>query len=455
MLVRIPTADASVGMFVEKIECSWWAHPFWRSRQILASNEQLAMLHQSGARYIVIDDEKGCTNNTSDASITDYDRGIRMAPPEALLHKSKLKYRPQIQLHQQTRQLSDNERRAEVAKARNVLKRSKKAVQDMFDNVRMGEAIQTRKMASMVNQLTASLDRDPTIILNMARLKTKDDYTYMHSVSVCALMVNLARTMRLDETLVREAGMAGLLHDVGKLVIPNEILLKPSKLDDAEFEIVRDHPMAGYKILAASTGVSAAALDVCLHHHEKMDGTGYPDKLNGDELNLLTRMASICDVYDAVTSKRAYNNPWTAAEALARMRSWHGHFDQMILRAFIVSLQILPVGTLVRLNNDHLGIVIGETASDYSLPKVRMFYSIASSSRTQNHDFDISRCRHCWQISGIEDPLDWGFNDWDHVQQEIMQVQIPGQSLAKSPGCKDGRSSPSNFAEQPSELING
>jgi HD-GYP domain-containing protein (c-di-GMP phosphodiesterase class II) len=432
MLVRIPAADATVGMFVEKIECSWWAHPFWRSRQILVSEEQLAMLHQSGAEFIVINAEKGSIGSKTRADIKE--RAGQSVVTQIVVPQQPTyeKCRPRAQPFIQTSRLSEKDRRAEVTKARNVLSRSKKAVRDMFDNARMGEAIQTRKMASMVNQLTASLDKDPTIILNMARLKTKDDYTYLHSVSVCALMINLARAMRLDETLVREAGMAGLLHDVGKLAIPNEILLKPSKLDDAEFQIVRDHPLAGYKILAASTGVSAAALDVCLHHHEKMDGTGYPDKLNGDELSLLTRMASICDVYDAITSQRAYNCPWTPSDALSRMQSWDGHFDQMILRSFIESLKIIPIGTLVRLTNDHLAVVTGETASDYSLPKVRIFYSIEKSSRTGPHDIEISRSRHCWKILSIEDPLDWGFDKWGQMQTEIIRQTAPSMNTSNA-----------------------
>lgn len=233
--------------------------------------------------------------------------------------------------------------------------------------------------------------------------------------------------MRLDETLVREAGMAGLLHDVGKLAIPNEILLKPTKLNDAEFEIVRDHPLAGYRILAASDGVSAAALDVCLHHHEKMDGSGYPDRLNGEELQLLTRMAAICDVYDAVTSQRSYNSPWTASEALAKMQSWRGHFDQIILRSFVESLGILPVGTLVRLSNEHLAIVIGESSADYSLPQLRMFYSLASSSEIPFYDLEISRSAHCWQISSVEDPRDWGFDDWPALELRLLAQGMHGE----------------------------
>lgn len=420
MLIKIPIENAAKGMFVHKIICSWWAHPFWRRQMMLQSEDQLVSLQQSGAKFIVIDDEKG-VGFPFCPSMNDRAETFMPADPKIRLTRAVSgTVNALTPTHRSRNNLTPSQRRAEIVKARGTLNRSKLAVMQMFGDARMGKAIQIRKMASMVNQLTASVDKDPAIILNMARLKTKDDYTYMHSVSVCALMINLARTMRLNEALVREAGMAGLLHDVGKIAIPNDILLKPTQLNDAEVQIVRDHPLAGYRILSASDGVSAAALDVCLHHHEKMDGSGYPDKLNGEELQLLTRMAAICDVYDAVTSQRSYNNPWAASDALAKMQSWRGHFDQIILRSFVESLGILPVGTLVRLTNDHLAIVKGETSADYSLPQLRIFYSVASSSETAFYDLEISRSAHSWQISSVEDPRDWGFDDWPSLQLRLL-----------------------------------
>lgn len=437
MLKKVPTDKALVGMYVHEIACSWWEHPFWRNRIVLQSDEQLRSLRESGAEYIIIDDEKGIG---VERAPQEQDLPANLPALEPVRHRARgtaPAARDFIPARIARSSLSPSQWRAEVTKARGTLNRSKLAVQKMFEDARMGKAIQIQKMVSVVNQLTASVDKDPAIILNMARLKTKDDYTYMHSVSVSALMINLARKMRLDEILVREAGMAGLLHDVGKLVIPNDILLKPERLSDEEFEIVRDHPLAGYKILAASKGVSAAALDVCLHHHEKMDGSGYPDKLNGEELQLLTRMAAICDVYDAVTSQRSYNNPWSASEALARMQSWRGHFDQMILRSFVESLSILPVGTLVRLTNDHLAIVAGETEAEYFSPQLRMFYSIQRRCEVPVHDLEISHSAQCWQISSIEEPYDWGFGDWPAMQARLLSAKgAPSQRTGIAPRCQ-------------------
>ncbi|MEH6789410.1 HD-GYP domain-containing protein [Parasphingorhabdus sp.] len=290
---------------------------------------------------------------------------------------------------------------------------------NLFADARMGNAIKSDKMAPLVEQIASSVTIDPTIILNIARLKTKDEYTYLHSVAVCALMVNLARKMGMAESVMQEVGMAGLLHDVGKTSIPDNILSKPGKLDDLEWITVRNHPQRGHDILSASTGIGSIALEVCLRHHEKMDGTGYPGGIPAENLSVYTRMAAICDVYDAITSQRSYNTPMSASQALAKMQSWSGHFDKMILRDFIDSLGILPVGTLLRLDRDELAMVVGESPSNYAAPIVRRFYSLRGHCEIEPKDLDIGRIKSR-RILAIEDPEDWGWSDWSAYSQKLL-----------------------------------
>src|SRR5690606_14238117 len=143
---------------------------------------------------------------------------------------------------------------------------------------------------------------------DILRLKNKNEYTYLHSVAVCTLMVNAARYMGKSEAETRDYGMAGLLHDLGKMGIPDAILNKSGRLTDAEFEAVRNHPEHGYQVLRGSPNVPAMALDVCRHHHEKIDGTGYPFGLPADAISLVSRLGAVCDVYDALTSDRVYKD---------------------------------------------------------------------------------------------------------------------------------------------------
>jgi putative nucleotidyltransferase with HDIG domain len=192
----------------------------------------------------------------------------------------------------------------------------------MFSEARMGRAVDSAGAQHLVEEISDSVTRNPGALISLARLKTADDYTYMHSVAVCALMVALARQLRLNDEQTRLAGMAGLLHDLGKAAIPLAVLNKPGKLTDAEFEIVRNHPVEGYHMLKEGAKVPDAVLDACLHHHEKIDGSGYPDKLQGEGISVIARMAAICDVYDAITSDRPYKRGWDPSESLRRMAEW-------------------------------------------------------------------------------------------------------------------------------------
>jgi putative nucleotidyltransferase with HDIG domain len=204
----------------------------------------------------------------------------------------------------------------------------------MFNEARLGKAVDTERCLPIVDEVAGSVARNPAAFMSLARLKNKDDYTYMHSVAVCALMVGLARQLGLNEEQTREAGLAGLLHDIGKMAMPLEILNKAGSLTDAEFDVIRSHPERGYEMLKGSEGVTEGALDVALHHHEKMDGTGYPHALAGDKLSLLARMGAVCDVYDAITSSRPYKAAWDPAGSIQRMAQWQGHFDSNVFSAF-------------------------------------------------------------------------------------------------------------------------
>lgn len=405
-------------MFVHSLECSWFEHPFWRSRFLLTNAEQLETIISSDVSWVEIDDTKGSglplpAQNPPHPKVKT--ASSASSSPRAI--ENRPVFRPAEK--QQIIRLSPRERAAEVRKASTALKRSRTEVMSVFEDARLGNSIKSEKMAPLVDRISSSVSIDPTIILNIARLKNKDEYTYLHSVAVCALMINLGRKLRLPEAQIHDIGMAGLLHDVGKSSIPDSILLKPSKLEEAEWATIRNHPKRGHEILSASEGISDIALEVCLRHHEKMDGTGYPGKVTADNLSVFTRMAAICDVYDALTSQRPYNVPLSASQALAKMQSWSGHFDQLILREFVDSLGILPVGTLVKLDRNELAMVIGESPSDYAAPIVRSFRSLDHDSAITPEDIDTGR-KKSRKVLSIEDPEDWGFSDWTSFSAKLL-----------------------------------
>ncbi len=284
----------------------------------------------------------------------------------------------------------------------------------------MGKALNATDALPIVEEISTSVMRNPGALISLARLKDKDNYTYMHSVAVCALMISLARQLGLNNDQTRHAGLAGMLHDIGKTMIPMEIINKPGKLTASEFQSIKNHPAEGHKILLESSGIDDIALHVCLHHHEKVDGSGYPDKLTNERINLYAKMSAVCDVYDAITSIRAYKNGWEPAQAIRKMAEWsHSHFDQRIFEAFVRSIGIYPTGSMVRLASDRLGVVIGQTDQSLLTPMVKVFFSIKSDMRIPPEVLDLSKPSCKDKIVSHEDPEKWKISDLQALWSDI------------------------------------
>ncbi len=396
MLRKIDTRQLQPGMFLHELCGNWINHPFWRTSFKLKDAAQIAKIVDSGITEAMIDTDKGL------------DVAVATAPPPAPAA-------PVVQTAPKTAAPKFVPIAAEIARASSIVAESKKAVVSMFNEARMGKAVEAENVMPLVEEISASVARNPGALISIARLKSADDYTYMHSVAVCGLMIALARQLDFDEEQTREAGMAGLLHDVGKMAIPLEVLNKPGKLTDEEFTLVKGHPAAGHEMLKGGKGVSEIALDVCLHHHEKIDGSGYPHKLAGDSISLFAKMGAVCDIYDAITSERPYKRGWDPAEAVHKMASWSkGHFDERVFQAFVKSVGIYPVGSLVRLQSGRLGVVTEQSDNSLLVPKVKVFFSLKSQVRLPPQIIDLARTPGD-RIVGQEDPEKWNFEDLNQL----------------------------------------
>lgn len=308
----------------------------------------------------------------------------------------------------------------EAARAVKICANAKLAVATMFNEARMGKALSGSDALQVVAEISGSVLRNPSALISLARLKTVDDYTYMHSVAVCALMVALAHQLGLDSEQVRQAGLAGLVHDIGKMMMPIDVLNKPGKLTDEEFALIKEHPEAGHKLLLEGSNINQMALDVCLHHHEKSNGTGYPIGLKNEQISLYAKMGAVCDVYDATTSNRPYKNGWEPAESLRKMAEWcDGHLDQSVFEAFVKSLGIYPVGSLVLLSSNRLAVVVEQSAISLLTPVVKVFFSVKSDYRIPSELLDLSK-PHCRdKIVAHESPEKWGITDIQELWSSI------------------------------------
>jgi len=396
MLKKINVRDIRSGMFVHEICGSWMDHPFWKKAFLLSESEDLKTLKTCGIQEVWIDTDKGLDVG-SDAVVSTNDE--EQARIEAEL--SRIAKEPAC--------VARTPMHEELERARKLQAKSRAAVTSMFQEARMGNAIKVNEAGPLVDEISESITRNPEAFLNLARLKTKDDYTYMHSIAVCALMIALGKQLGLTGAALKDAGLAGLLHDVGKMLIPEDVLNKPGKLTDEEFDIVKGHPRKGWEILQGSAEITEVALDVCLHHHERVDGTGYPERISGDPLSMFARMGAVCDVYDALTSNRCYKHGWEPAETIRKMAEWrNGHFDERVFQAFVKTIGIYPSGTLVRLKSGRLAIVIEQTEKSLLTPIVKSFFSTKSNEPFLPELIDLSKSQE--SIVSAEDPLKWGFD---------------------------------------------
>lgn len=377
-------------MFVASVEGPWFQHSLWKTRAFLVKDgEMLSRLQGSGVKEIWIDTRKGKD----------------IAQPQAAAPVAVVTAVPEPAPKKKER----GSMASELDNANRVLKRSKEAVTTLFAEARMGNAVNTSECTPLVNDIVDSVDHNANALVSLCRLKLADEYTYMHSVSVCALMVSLGRQLGLDDNLVRDAGMAGLLHDLGKAVMPQEIINKPGKLTDEEFTIIKSHPVRGHEMLIDSGVDNERVLDVARHHHERMDGKGYPDNLMPDKISLIARMSAVCDVYDAVTSDRPYKAGWDPAESVSRMASWEGHFDPMVLQSFIKTIGIYPVGSLVRMASGKLGVVVEQNPTKLTAPKVKLFFSTKSGMPFEPKLIDLMDPLLNDRIVAREAPENWSF----------------------------------------------
>jgi len=394
---KISVEELEPGMFLDEICGSWIDNPFWRSRFVISDPQDIALLRKSKVREVWIDVAKGADVWPATAQAP-----LASLPELATMPAPLAQDRTPVPLSE------------EIARAAQICAAGKEAVTSMFREARMGNAVDAAGVSDLAEEISSSVARNSSALISLARLKTADDYTYMHSVAVCAMMIALARQLNQGEEVVRAAGVAGLLHDIGKMLLPIEVLNKPGKLTDAEFAIVRGHPVKGYQFLIESANVDAMTLDVCLHHHEKVDGSGYPKGLKGPEISLLAKMGAVCDVYDAITSNRPYKSGWDPSESLRQMGTWaSGHFDLPVFQAFAKTLGIYPVGSLVRLNSGRIGVVVEQSKASLTLPVVKAFYLIPAAQRIDPVVVDLS-ARGCTEkIIAREDPAKWKFQDLD------------------------------------------
>ena len=260
----------------------------------------------------------------------------------------------------------------EHRRAAALVSRAREILQEQFDALRRGGGVDLPAVRAITRDVARSITRNRYALIGLTRLRTSHEYTYVHSIAVSALMIGIGRELGLPDAEVEAVGLAGMLHDVGKSHVPQATLDKPGPLTPDEWATVKTHPERGHAILRKLEGVDPIVLDVALHHHERTDGGGYPHQLAGGTISVHARIAAVCDVYDALTSRRAYKEARPPAVVLDKMTRADGQFDPRMLRALRALVGAFPPGTAVRLQRGQIAVVLDEVAADPLSPRVRI-----------------------------------------------------------------------------------
>ena len=395
MIKLIPVARLRPGMYVHDLNCGWLQHDFVRNRFVLEDEDDVRKVRTIGVREIYIDTERGLDPDAPLAAPAASSPTTQTTPePPAAPSPAAVHTRSKV---------GDT-----FARTRALHREATQIVRDMLGDIRLGKQIEMEKVEPLVGRIVDAIFTQQDALLPLARLKQHDSYTFQHSVSVCALMTAFGRTLAVPPEIIREIAIGALLHDVGKARIPDEILNKPGKLTDAEFERMKSHVVQSKIILQATPGISPVALEVAAQHHERFDGSGYPNRLKGEAISLYGRMAAIVDVYDAITSERVYHKGMAPTEALRKLLDWSAnHFEPKLVQAFIRSVGIYPTGTLVRLESKRLAVVQAQHADKPMQPTVKVIFHTAGHY-LQPEDVDLRRSQD--HIAGYEDFAAWNID---------------------------------------------
>lgn len=430
---KVQVAQLRVGMYLQGLEGSWLDHPFWRTKFLIRTEAELQKLRECGVMECWIDPSKGddVVQPVPEAVLAAAESaGVSDSPSEGAVA-------PQALPTSASAERTDSEPAAEpppkaefldeLERAAGIRERAGAVVAGLLDQARQGQPLKLDHCLPVLDEICASVDRHSGALVSLMRLKRHDEYRTMHAVAVSALMVSLARELALDERARVNAGLAGLLLDVGKATLAGALLDKPGILTEEEWAQVKTHPERGHALLKQTGGVTREALEACLHHHERLDGSGYPEGLAGEAISELSRMAAICDVYDAVTSNRPYKHPWDPAEAIAHLASMKAAFDPAIYSAFVRCLGIYPTGSLVRLQSERLAVVLEQNPGAMSEPVVRVFFCTQTRQRISPARLDLKEAGHEDYIISRESADNWPVGNTEALWSHGYAAKILGQ----------------------------
>ncbi len=362
----------AVGMFVERIARQSGQMEV-KSRGKVTSQGIIDSLKQRGIKAVVIDESKGFTtaNDTPETPSDTLSTTEDSSADEATVAKVEVSF--------------DDE----LAVASRLHAQGKEIQQQLLSSVATGLPMDISIPEEFSREIVSSIDRNPDALLCLTKIREKDDYLLEHSLNVAILLANFANYLGLSEKETHELSLSGFLHDIGKIKIPDEILHKPGRLTDEEMDVMREHVVYGIEAIEKMQ-IPAHMVRTVGEHHERLDGKGYPFGKSAAEISLHGRMIAIVDVYDALTADRVYKPGMPSQKALKILLQDTPHkYDKELVQRFIKCIGIYPVGSLVKLDNETIAMVVKHNETDPLKPVVKVFYSLTGNHYLAPKDINL------------------------------------------------------------------
>lgn len=344
---EIFVGELRVGMYVSKLDRDWLDTPFLMQGFYIEDPADVDIVAEYCQKVWI-----------------DTDREIQLSAHSS--NAGTAKSAPPLSNDAYTSSIEDEHKRVKTS-----FHRARSLTRSLLDDIRLGGALDTEAAKNTVDDCVKSVLRHPDALLWMAKVRESSEYTAEHSLNVCILAIVFGRHLGMDQQELQKIGLCGLLHDIGKMRVPAEVLNKPGALTDKEMKIMKAHTVHGRNILLSSASLFNGCVDVAYSHHERLDGLGYPRKLKDNSISQYSRIIAICDAYDAMTADRCYSPAISSTDALKIIYTEKGtQFDEDMAIKFIKAIGVFPVGSVVELNTGEAGLVIEANLRRRHLPRV-------------------------------------------------------------------------------------
>lgn len=387
------------GMYIVDLNAGWMDHPFLRA-QFRVNERDIERIVECGIDEVVIDTDKG----------PDTEKAVPLeVADEAVKHQLEDMASATPLAAAEAEESAAGPKEASV-----ILNHAIAAIRSLMLDASEKRTIDPMPLHRVAAEIASSIASNDAMMAAMLSLQKYCDYTYAHSIRVGVLLACVANRLKLPKSSRTALALGGLLHDVGKMLVPQDVLRKPEKLSEAEMCEMRRHVELG-NVAMDTSHLPEEALQVLTQHHERMDGRGYPHGLEGNEISQAGRLAAIADVYDALTSDRWYHKGMPAPAAIRKIFEWsHSHFDRKLVECFISSVGIYPIGSLVRLNNRQLAVVVHHPHANLLRPSVLPVFDTEQKQMLDAQVVDLSD-RFELEIIGCENPSDWDIDVYHYI----------------------------------------